>query len=152
MKGGAASHAETQPTPFLVYLLYLWDMRSDYSFIPELCLSLPGAVEEYKETWDAVLYRVQGRIFALVLEDHDGNPLLNLKSNLREAAPLHARYDALMPAYHMSKKHWPSLRLDLDCPEEIVRHLIVRSYELVVAGLPRRERNILGQLTTYPDQ
>lgn len=127
-------------------------MRSDYSFIPELCLSLPGAVEEYKETWDAVLYRVQGRIFALVLEDHDGNPLLNLKSNLREAAPLHARYDALMPAYHMSKKHWTSLRLDLDCPEEIVRHLIVRSYELVVAGLPRRERNLLARLSTDPDQ
>ena len=132
--------------------LYLWDMRSDYSFIPELCLSLPGAVEEYKEAWDAVLYRVQGRIFALVLEDHDGNPLLNLKSDLREAAPLHARYDALMPAYHMSKKHWTSLRLDLNCREEIVRHLIVRSYELVVAGLPRRERNLLARLSTDPDQ
>ncbi len=132
--------------------LYLWAMRSDYSFIPDLCLSLPGAIEEYKETWDAVLYRVHGRIFALVLEDHDGNPLLNLKSDLREAAPLHAWYDALMPAYHMSKKHWTSLRLDLDCPEEIVRHLIVRSYELVVAGLPRRERNLLARLSPDPDQ
>lgn len=118
-------------------------MRSDYSFIPDLCLSLPGAVEEYKESWDAVLYRVQGRIFAMVLEDHDGNPLLNFKSDLREVAPLHARYDALMPAYHMSKKHWTSLRLDRDCPEEIVRHLIIRSYELVVAGLPRRDRDLL---------
>lgn len=29
-------------------------MLSDYSFIPDLCLSLPGAVEEYKESWDAV--------------------------------------------------------------------------------------------------
>ena len=139
-------------SPPLIYLLYLWDMRSDYSFIPELCLSLPGAIEEYKESWDAVLYRVQGRIFALVLEDHGGNPLLNLKSDLREVAPLHARYDALMPAYHMSKKHWTSLRLDLDCPEEIVRHLIIRSYELVVAGLSRRERNLLARLSTDPDQ
>lgn len=120
-------------------------MRSDYSFIPELCLSLPGAIEEYKESWDAVLYRVQGRIFALVLEDHEGNPLLNLKSDLREVAPLHARYDALMPAYHMSKKHWTSLRLDLDCPEKIVRHLIIRSYELVVVGLPRRDRDLLAR-------
>ena len=127
-------------------------MRSDYSFIPELCLSLPGAVEEYKESWDAVLYRVQGRIFAMVGEDHDGNPLLNFKSDFGEVAPLHARYDALMPAYHMSKKHWTSLRLDLDCPEEIVRPLIVRSYELVVAGLPRRERNLLARLSPDPDQ
>ena len=118
-------------------------MRSDYLFIPELCLSLPGAVEEYKEAWDAVLYRVQERIFALVLEDRDGNPLLNFKTDLREVAPLHARYDALMPAYHMSMKLWTSLRLDRDCPEEIVRHLLVRSYELVVAGLPHRDRNLL---------
>lgn len=129
----------------LIYLLYLWDMRSDYSFIPDLCLSLPGAVEEYKESWDAVLYRVQERIFAMVLEDHDDNPLLNFKSDFGEVAPLHARYDALKPAYHMSKKHWTSLRLDLDCPEEIVRHLIVRSYELVVAGLPRRDRDLLAR-------
>ena len=129
----------------LIYLLYLWDMLSDYSFIPDLCLCLPGAVEEYKESWDAVLYRVQERIFAMVLEDHDGNPLLNFKSDFGEVAPLHARYDALMPAYHMSKKHWTSLRLDLDCPEEIVRHLIVRSYELVVAGLPRRDRDLLAR-------
>lgn len=120
-------------------------MLSDYSFIPNLCLSLPGAVEEYKEAWDAVLYRVQGRIFAMVLEDHEGNPLLNFKSDFGEVAPLHARYDALMPAYHMSKKHWTSLRLDLDCPEEIVRHLIIRSYELVVAGLPRRDRDLLAR-------
>lgn len=120
-------------------------MLSDYSFIPDLCLSLPGAVEEYKESWDAVLYRVQGRIFAMVLEDHDGNPLLNFKSDFGEVAPLHARYDALMPAYHMSKKHWTSLRLDLDCPEEIVRHLIIRSYELVVAGLSRRDRDLLAR-------
>lgn len=119
-------------------------MLSDYSFIPGLCLSLPGAVEEHKESWDAVLYRVQERIIAMVLEDHEGNPLLNFKSDLREVAPLHARYDALMPAYHMSKKHWTSLRLDLDCPEEIVRHLIIRSYELVVAGLPRRDRDLLA--------
>ena len=139
-------------SPPLIYLLYLWDMRSDYSFIPELCLSLPGAVEEYKESWDAVLYRVQGRIFALVLEDREGNPLLNLKSDLREAAPLHARYDALMPAYHMSKKHWTSLRLDIDCPEEIVRRLIVRSYELVVAGLSHRDRDLLARLAADPDQ
>lgn len=68
----------------MIYLLYLWDMLSDYSFIPDLCLSLPGAVEEYKESWDAVLYRVQGRIFAMVLEDHDGNPLLNFKSDFGE--------------------------------------------------------------------
>lgn len=129
----------------LIYLLYLWDMLSDYSFIPDLCLSLPGAVEEYKESWDAALYRVQGRIFALVLEDHEGNPLLNFKSDFGEVAPLHARYDALMPAYHMSKKHWTSLRLDLDCPEEIVRHLIIRAYELVVAGLPRRDRDLLAR-------
>uniref|UniRef100_UPI0025FFCC79 MmcQ/YjbR family DNA-binding protein n=1 Tax=uncultured Porphyromonas sp. TaxID=159274 RepID=UPI0025FFCC79 len=72
--------------------------------------------------------------------------------DLREVAPLHARYDALMPAYHMSKKHWTSLRLDRDCPEEIVRHLLVRSYELVVAGLPRRERDLLAHLSTDPDQ
>ena len=129
----------------LIYLLYLWDMLSDYSFIPDLCLSLPGAVEEYKESWDAVLYRVQGRIFAMVLEDHEGNPLLNFKSDFGEVAPLHARYDALIPAYHMSKKHWTSLRLDLDCPEEIVRHLIIRSYELVVAGLPRSNRDLLAR-------
>jgi predicted DNA-binding protein (MmcQ/YjbR family) len=120
-------------------------MSRDYSYIPDLCLSLPGAVEEYKASWDSVLYRVRGKIFVLEVEDKEGNPYLNVKSRETEMKPLYDRYDALMPAYHMNKRHWTSLRLDRDCPEEVVRRLIVRSYELVVAGLPRREREALAR-------
>lgn len=120
-------------------------MHSDYSFIPELCLSMTGAVEEYKASWDAVLYRVRGKIFVLVGEDHLGNPYMNIKSRHDEVAPLYDRYDALSPGYHMNKRHWTTLRLDRDCPEELVRRLIMRSYELVVAGLPKREQAALRE-------
>lgn len=123
-------------------------MSRDYSYIPDLCLSLPGVVEEYKVSWDSVLYRVRGKIFVLDVTDKEGNPYLNFKSLETEVRPLYDRYDALMPAYHMSKRHWTSLRLDRDCPEEVVRRLIVRSYELVVAGLPRRERDALAREST----
>lgn len=120
-------------------------MHSDYSFIPEFCLGLPGAVEEYKDSWDAVLYRVRSKIFVLVGEDHLGNPYMNIKSSHDEVVPLYDRYDALTPGYHMNKRHWSTLRLDRDCPEEVVAHLIRRSYELVVAGLPKREQAALRE-------
>lgn len=122
-------------------------MHSDYSFIPELCLSMPGAIEEYKASWDAVLYRVRGRIFVLVGEDGRGNPCMSIKSSRDEVAPLYDRYDALSPGYHMNKRHWTTLRLDCDCPVEVVAHLIRRSYELVVAGLPKREQAALRMET-----
>lgn len=114
-----------------------------YELLPEAFLSHPGAYEEYKAEWDSTLYRVRGRIFAIFHEDKVGNPYLSFKSISSEMQELYARHEGIIPAFHFNKKHWSSIRMDLDVPAELIVQLVDRSYELVRALLPKRVQHEL---------
>ena len=45
--------------------------------------------------------------------------------------------------YHLNKRHWITATLDDSLPDELVFGLLEVSYELVVDGLPKRERDLL---------
>jgi predicted DNA-binding protein (MmcQ/YjbR family) len=44
---------------------------------------------------------------------------------------LRESYEAILPGYHMNKKHWNTVLLDGTLPLQLVRELIDHSYELV---------------------
>ncbi len=46
----------------------------------------------------------------------------------------------------MNKKHWISVRFDKDVPEETIRDLVERSYEIVVGSLSKKEKEALRTL------
>jgi len=103
------------------------------------CLSKPGAEETTPFGPEAVVYKVGGKLFAIAIPD-DMPPRLNLKCDPDRALELRDAYPAVLPGYHMNKKHWNTLVLDGSLPAALVRDLIDHSYALVVAGLPARER------------
>lgn len=88
----------------------------------------------------ALVYSVEQRIFALVGLDHVP-PWLNLKCEPSRALELREQYAAIQPGYHMNKRHWNTLVLDGSLPQVLVNDLIVHSYRLVIAQLPRRNRH-----------
>jgi predicted DNA-binding protein (MmcQ/YjbR family) len=107
-----------------------------------LCASLPGAVEDYPFGDGITVFKVGGRMFALV--PLEGEPAtVNLKCDPDLALALRARYAAVRPGYHQNKRHWNTVELDGSIEEDEVREMIDHSYELVVAGLPRADRSRL---------
>ncbi len=103
----------------------------------ELCLGLPGAVEDYPFGDDVAVFKVGGKMFALVMLT--GEPgRLNLKCDPERALELRARYASVEPGYHSNKKHWNTVILDGTVDE--LPDLIAHSYALVVSGLPRTVR------------
>lgn len=42
--------------------------------------------------------------------------------------------------YYLNKAHWISVKLDGEVPEEVLQNLIKESYECVLSGLPKRQR------------
>lgn len=102
-----------------------------------------GAVAEYPFGPEVLVYKVGGKIFALVREDAD--PIhINLKCPPDEAEALRAQYDAVQPGYHMNKRHWNTVTLDGTIDDATVRGMIDLSYDLIVQSLPRVERERLG--------
>ena len=108
-------------------------------------LSKPGAVKEVKESWEAVLYRVRGKIFGLLFRDNRDRLILNLKCEPYLALWYRTQYPHIAAGYHMNKLHWNSVYLEGDTPDEAVRELLDMSYVLVCNGLPRRVRAELGR-------
>lgn len=113
-----------------------------YAWVDAYLVALPGAVKEHKDSWEAVLYRLHGKIFALLLNDSRGRGLLNLKVEPYTALWFRAEYPHIEPGWHMNKLHWNSLHLGGDTPDEVVRELLDMSYALVLNKLPRRLRTL----------
>jgi predicted DNA-binding protein (MmcQ/YjbR family) len=106
------------------------------------CTAKPGALEDYPFGDGVAVFKVVGRMFALVpLGEPPGS--VNLKCDPGLAVALRDRYDGITPGYHLNKQHWNTVVLDGSVPGEEVLELIDHSYDLVVARLTRAERNRL---------
>ncbi len=51
---------------------------------------------------------------------------------------LRARYASIAPGYHLNKRHWITITLNRDVPDERVRELVLDSYALVAPKEPSR--------------
>ena len=106
------------------------------------CGAKPGSVEDYPFGDEVAVFKVAGRMFALV--PLGSSPVtVSLKCDPGLAADLRARYAAITPGYHLNKRHWNTVTLDGSVPDEEVLDLIDHSYDLVVARLTRAQRQEL---------
>lgn len=107
-----------------------------------LCTAMPGAVEDYPFGDGVAVFKVGGRMFALVpLEETPGS--VNLKCDPAVALELRARHPSVRPGYHQDKRHWNTVELDGSVDDDELRWMIDHSYDLVVGKLPRTVRDRL---------
>jgi predicted DNA-binding protein (MmcQ/YjbR family) len=109
----------------------------------KFCLSLRGAVEDYPFGDEVAVFKVGGKMFALVMLT--GEPgMVTLKCDPGWAIELRNKYTAVRPGYHTNKRHWNTVDLDGTVPADDLRDMIDHSYELVVSGLTRKQREELA--------
>lgn len=85
--------------------------------------------------------KVKGKVFMLLTEV-PGEPIVVLKADPEDAQALRQSYRDITPGYHMNKKHWITIHPGETVDKAIVRELVIESYRLVVAGLPRAEQPV----------
>jgi predicted DNA-binding protein (MmcQ/YjbR family) len=105
-----------------------------------LCLSLPDAAEDFPFGEDTAVFRVGGKLFALLPVS---GATVNLKCDPERAIDLRKRYAAVAPGWHQNKRHWNTVTLDGDVPDAALEELVEHSYELVLASLPRKTREAI---------
>ncbi|MFP4366304.1 MAG: MmcQ/YjbR family DNA-binding protein [Bacteroidales bacterium] len=115
----------------------------DIEQLREYCLSKKAVSEEFPFDDVTLVFKVMGKIFALV--GLDGDLSVNLKCDPAKALELRERYPAVQPGYHMNKKHWNTVYIDGSMKDDLIRRLIDHSYDMVVAGLSYRLRDRLNR-------
>lgn len=106
------------------------------------CLALPGAGEEFPFGPQTAVFKVRGKVFAL-LPSRSATPAISLKCDPGLAEDLRAAHPEIVAGYHLNKRHWNTVRLDGALPSGMIADMIEDSYDLVVAKLPRRVRGAL---------
>ena len=115
-------------------------------------LGKPEAWEDFPFYPDVAVMKIGRRMFATLVETEDG-ARMNLKCDPHEALILRDIFAAVIPGYHMNKRHWNTVLLDGSIPRGELERMIDNSYTLVVKGLPKKERLALeirhGKGTLY---
>jgi predicted DNA-binding protein (MmcQ/YjbR family) len=99
------------------------------------CARQAGAELSYPFGEQAAVYKVAGKIFAIIGVER--SPLqLTLKCDPEHGEALRAEHPAIAPGYHMNKRHWITVTLDGSLPAALIEELVEDSFDLVA---PRRK-------------
>ena len=109
------------------------------------CLSKKATIEDFPFGDDVAVYKVEGKVFALLPVDTPTR--ISLKCDPALAGILRETYEAVTPGWHLNKKHWNSVNVDGSIPESEILEMIDHSYEQVVKGMSKKAQAMLSDLS-----
>jgi len=104
--------------------------------------SRTAAVEDHPWGPTPAVFKVgglDGPMFAILSADADP-PQVSLKCDPDLAQALRRTHRAVVPGYHLNKRHWNTVTLDGSIADDELRGMIDHSWEQVVARMPRAKR------------
>ena len=101
---------------------------------------MPGATETFPfEPTVSVFKAANGKVFGITTEKRA--PIdISVKCDPAIGETLRAQYAAITPGYHLNKRHWITITLEDEMPDDLVRELVVDSYDLVAPKTPTAVR------------
>ena len=102
----------------------------------DVCINLPGATESFPFGPETPVYKAaNGKVFAIMTEPGHPSPAVTLKAAPEDGLAVRADHPSIIPGYHMNKKHWLTVPLDVD--ERLLVDLVTESHRLVRPRLGR---------------
>lgn len=113
--------------------------------IEKMLSNFKGSESSYPFGPEALVYKVMGKMFALVSQGEE-IPRVTLKCLPEDGAMLVSQFESVVPGYYMNKKHWVTISLTGELPEQMLVSLITDSYNLIVDKLTKKDQNTLSSL------
>lgn len=117
--------------------------------IRNYCLSLPLATEDFPFDETTLVFRVLGKIFAMVDLEHP--EWVSLKCSPEYALELRDAHTEIEGAWHMNKKYWNQVNLTGRLDDAFVQGLVRHSYSEVVRKMTRKERMEHEEITAVQE-
>lgn len=118
-----------------------------YEWIDEFLLAKKGVNKDLQKEWNWMRYRIEDKMFAAICLDGENEPYyITLKLDPVEGDFLRQQYEDIIPGYYMNKVHWNSVKPDGNVPDELLKDMLDKSYELVLKGFSKKkQKEILGE-------
>ncbi|MFC2114633.1 MmcQ/YjbR family DNA-binding protein [Bacteroidota bacterium] len=109
------------------------------------CLNKNGVTEEFPFDDTTLVFKVMGKIFALI--NLEGDSHLNLKCEPNLALELRASYpENVLPGWHMNKKHWNTIVIEHNLDKDLIFEWVDHSYEQVKSKLTKKLKDELDAM------
>ncbi|WP_197483467.1 MmcQ/YjbR family DNA-binding protein [Paenibacillus elgii] len=116
----------------------------DHARLTEYGLKKPGTSLKYPFDPDLPVLFVGDKMFAL-LGTHQDIPSVNLKCDPDNVWLVRQTYPtAVLPGYHMNKRHWNTVVLNGEVPDTEVLDMLEESYQLVYRKLTRAVKEAIS--------
>lgn len=117
-----------------------------YTWIDGYLLEKKGVKKDFKEEWQWTRYMIDNKMFAAICKNEAGeDALITLKLDPLEGDLLRQQYTDIIPGYYMNKVHWNSIKADGEVPDDLLKDLLDKSYNLILGGLSKkRQKEITG--------
>jgi len=116
------------------------NLDSEHAYL----MAKKGATEEWPSDLETPVYKVMGKMFALLAPEHDP-PRITLKCGSDHTLMLRDMYTTVTPDYYMNKRHWNTIILDGSIPDDEIEEMIDKAYALAVKGLTKAARKELEE-------
>ena len=110
--------------------------------IREYCISKPGVTEGLPFNDTALVFKVMGKMFALLDLSEDSRGI-SLKCDPELAIELREQHSEVTPAWHFNKQHWNGVDIKGSVSNTLMKEWINHSYTLVLESLPKSKRESL---------
>jgi predicted DNA-binding protein (MmcQ/YjbR family) len=114
----------------------------DLEMLKKYCLSKKGAKEDFPFDEKTLVFKAGSKMFGLTNIYNDVLSI-NLKCDPEISLSLRTDYPSIKPGFHMNKEHWNTVILDDSLEDDKIKWLIDLSYDLVVKGMSKKERDSL---------
>lgn len=112
-----------------------------YVWIDEFLLAKKGVTKDHQKDWNWIRYQIGGKMFAAVCLDEKNEPYyITLKLEPTEGDFLRNQYEDIIPGYYMNKVHWNSIKPDGEVPDDLLKDLLDKSYQLVLSLLSKKKQ------------
>ena len=112
-----------------------------YTWMDEYLLGKKGVTKDLQKDWNWIRYQIGGKMFAAIcLGENDEPYYITLKLKPSEGDFLRQQYEDILPGYYMNKIHWNSIKPDGEVPDDLLKDLLDKSYQLVLGGFSKKKQ------------
>ena len=118
-----------------------------YDWLDEYLLKKKGTSKDFKEEWNWIRYKIDDKLYCAVCLDDNKKPYyITLKLEPLEGEFFRDKYDDIIPGFYMNKVHWNSIKPDGCVPNEVMKDLFDKSYNLILKSFSKKkQKEILGE-------
>ena len=104
-------------------------------------MQTPGVTRDFKAEGNWTRYMVGGKLGCALCYGDDGRLVyITMKLEPLRGEFLRGQFEDVIPGYYMNKLHWNSIRPDGEVPEDLMRLMLDKSYNLILKTFSKKKQ------------